>query len=137
MGNIILPTPWDSRKKLKRAEDEIKYIPNAPDIVQRVTTFSTDEAKRQAYAAGIFDAMNEKGDVTTLERRTEREKLYTLLDKIVGSSGGKYNNRDEVFDVLAKANFSGNYMPAARMIEGILGKGSFRKIAEDFSEKPL
>jgi hypothetical protein len=51
-------------------------------------------------------------------------------------SGGKFKNRDEVFDEFAKANFSGNYLPLARTVEGVLGKGSFRRLAEEFSEEP-
>lgn len=64
------------------------------------------------------------------------ERSYELLDKLVEGSGGKFKNRDEVFDEFAKANFSGNYLPLARMVEGIFGKGSFRRLAEEFSEKP-
>jgi hypothetical protein len=71
-----------------------------------------------------------------VERYTERKKLYELLDKLVLHSGGKFNNRDEVFDEFAKANFSGNYLPLARMVEGILGQGSFRKLAEEFGAEP-
>ena len=114
----------------------MKYISDPQDKVEKVLAFSDDEEKRQAYAAGMFGALYEKGEVETVERYKERKKLYKLLDKLVINSGGKFKSRDEVFDEFAKANFSGNYLPLARTVEGILGKGSFRKLAEEFSEEP-
>ena len=125
-----------SEEKAKEFEKELKYISDPQDKVERVLAFSDDEEKRQAYAAGMFGALYEKGEVETIERYKERKKLYELLDKLVVSYGGKFKNRDEVFDEFAKANFSGNYLPLARTVEGILGKGSFRKLAEEFSEEP-
>lgn len=124
-----------SEKELAGLAEEIKYIANAPDIVQQVTKQSDDENERQSLAAEMFKLLELGGKLVMVERRDEREKLYKLLDEIVTSSNGKYSSRDEVFDILATANFSGNYMPAARMIEGTLGRGSFRKLAEDFSTK--
>lgn len=123
-------------EKAKEFERELKYISEPQDKVERVLAFSDDEEKRQAYAAGMFGALYEKGEVETVERYRERKKLYELLDKLVENSGGKLKNRDEVFDEFAKANFSGNYLPLARIVESILGKGSFRRLAEEFSEEP-
>lgn len=123
-------------EKAKEFERELKYISEPQNKVERVLAFSDDEEERQAYAAGMFEALCEKGEVETVERYRERKKLYELLDKLVENSGGKFKNRDEVFDEFAKANFSGNYLPLARTVESILGKGSFRKLAEEFSEEP-
>jgi len=123
-------------EKAKEFERELRYISEPQDKVERVLAFSDDEGKRQAYAAGMFRALYEKGEAETVERYRERKMLYELLDKLVEGSGGKFKNRDEVFDEFAKANFSGNYLPLARTVEGILGKGSFRRLAEEFSEEP-
>lgn len=123
-------------EKAKEFERELKYISEPQDKVERVLTFSDDKEKRQAYAAGMFGALYEKGEVETVERYRERKKLYEFLDKLVENSGGKFKNRDEVFDEFAKANFSGNYLPLARTVESILGKGSFRRLAEEFSKEP-
>ncbi len=123
-------------EKAKEFEKELKYISDPQDKVERVLAFSKDEKKRQAYAAGMFGALYEKGEVETVERYTERKKLYELLDKIVLNSGGKFANREQVFDEFARANFSGNYLPLARTVESILGKGSFRKLVEEFSKEP-
>jgi len=123
-------------EKAKEFEKELKYISDPQNKVERVLAFSDNEEKRQAYAAGMFGALYEKGGVETVERYKERKKLYELLDKLVTNSNGKFKNRDEVFDEFARANFSGNYLSLARTVEGILGKGSFRKLAEEFSEEP-
>jgi len=127
---------WVPEEKVKEFEKELKYIADPQDKVERVIAFSDKEEERQAYAAGMFKALYEKGVVETVERYTERKKLYELLDKLVVSSNGKFKNRDEVFDEFARANFSGNYLPLARTVESILGKGSFRKLAEEFSKEP-
>ncbi|MEI6835535.1 MAG: hypothetical protein WCK59_01765 [Candidatus Falkowbacteria bacterium] len=114
---------------------EIKYIVNPQDKVADVLAFSDNEESRQAYAAGMIDYAYEEGDAEIVERQREREKLYKLLDNLITGSGGKLKNREEVFDEFARANFSGNYLPLARMVEDILGKGSFRKLAEEFSNE--
>ncbi len=120
----------------KEFERELIYISEPQDKVERVLAFSDDEEKRQAYAAEMFRTLYEKGEFEAVERYQERKKLYELLDKIIEGSAGKFKNRDEVFDEFAKANFSGNYLPLARTVENILGKGSFRRLAEEFSEEP-
>lgn len=125
-----------TEEKIKEFEWELKYIANPSERVKEVLAYSDDENARQAYATGLFDALHKRGETETTERYIERNKLYKLLDKLVASSGGKFKNREEIFDEFAKANFSGNYLPLARIVEGILGKGTFRKIAEEFSRVP-
>lgn len=126
----------ETEEKVKEFERELKYISNPKDKVENVLAYSDNEKDRQAYAAGMFQGLYEKGEVEMMERYTERKKLYELLDKLVSGSNGKFENRDEVFDEFAKAHFSGNYLPLARTVEDILGKGSFRKLAEEFSIVP-
>jgi hypothetical protein len=113
--------------------EEVKYIDDPQSIVNSVISFSRKESERQAYAAGIFSAYLEENGVEFLERRNERIMLYKLLDYLVKNSNGRFKDRDEIFDEFARANFSGNYLKIARIIESILGSGSFRKLAEDFS----
>ena len=123
--------------KIDELDEEFKYIDNPKEQVRQVLASSDDENMRQAYAAGMFGSLYEQGRVTVTERYRERKKLHNLLDKLAEVSDGKFKSREEVFDVFARANFSGNYLPLARIVESILGKGSFRKIAEEFSEKPV
>jgi hypothetical protein len=39
----------------------------------------------------------------------------------------------EVFYKLSYSHFSGNYLPFARIVEEVLGKGEFRKLDKEFS----
>lgn len=123
-------------EQIKEFEGDIKYIVNPKAKVQMIIDYSPNEKDRQALAAHIYEVADDEGEVEPFERYEERKKFYKLLDDLITKSGGKFKNRDEIFDEFAKANFSGNYLPLARIIDGILGKGSFRKIAEDFSQKP-
>lgn len=113
--------------------EDVNYIDDPQNIVDSVISFSKNESERQSFATGMFDARLKKGDIRVLERGSERKMLYKLLDTLVVNSNGKFKNRDEVFDEFAKANFSGNYLNVARIVENILGRGSFRKLAEEFS----
>jgi len=122
-----------SEEKSAELVAEFKYIPDAQNYVKKVLAFSDDEKKRQAYAAGMFESIYKSDRVKLTERYYERMNMYKVLDRLVADSGGKFKERDEIFDEFAKANFTGNYLSLARIIEGILGKGSFRKLAEEFS----
>lgn len=121
-------------KKLRLLESELKYIPDIGNIVQRVLTYSNEEEKRAAYAAGTFQRLVEEKKVESWERYEERSALNNLMDKIISKSRGRFENRDEVFEEFAKANYSGKYFRIARIIESALGKGSFRELAEKFSK---
>ena len=68
------------------------------------------------------------------ERSEERDTFNKVLDEIITNSKGKLNNREKLFDEFARAHFSGNYLPLARVIEDALGKGAFRKIAIELGE---
>lgn len=120
---------------LENLKGELKYVPNVQEIVKKTLAYSKDEKKRAAYAAGWFNALMKDKKVESWERYYERKELYKLMDEIVAKSGGQFTSRNAVFDELAKANYSGKYFRIARIIEGILGKGSFRQLAEKFSIK--
>lgn len=67
-------------------------------------------------------------------RIDERIRFSHLLDEIQEKSNGFYVSRDDVLDEFMRANFSGNILPIARNVEKFIGKGAFRKIAEDFQQ---
>ncbi|MSU54813.1 MAG: hypothetical protein EXS48_03225 [Candidatus Staskawiczbacteria bacterium] len=125
-----------SEENIKVFDEELKYISNPQKRVQEVMASSEDEKYRQAYAAGMFRRLDEGGKTEGMERYKERKMLYNLMDKIITKSDGKFKDREQIFTEFAKANFSGKYLPLARTIERILGKGSFREIAEEFSNEP-
>lgn len=117
---------------IKEFKNGLKYIPNPQFYVDKVLNYSKDESEREAYAVELFNSLSTEGLIIGLERNKERNKMYELFDKLVINSQGKFTDREEIFDIFARANFSGNYLPLARVVEDILGKGSFREIAEEF-----
>jgi hypothetical protein len=60
----------------------------------------------------------------------ERRVLNVLIDRLFEINRGQFKDREEVFDVFAKAMFSGNILPLGRLIDGSFGPGTFRKIGE-------
>ncbi|MGC9603001.1 MAG: hypothetical protein ABSF47_00840 [Minisyncoccia bacterium] len=123
-------------ERIKLISDELKSVPGAQEIVERTLSYSEREEQRSAFAAGIIGRLVEDKKIEGLGRYEERTKLYKLLDEIIEKSGGEFKEREEIFAEFAKANFSGKYFKIARIIEGVLGEGSFRRLAEEFSTKP-
>jgi hypothetical protein len=101
------------------------------DVKQRYD----NEDSRESYAAGMFQGLYENGMVEFFERCKFRKRLYELIDRLFEKTQGEYGGKDQIFEVIARANFTGNYLPFARLVEKALGKGSFRKLAEDFSRQ--
>ena len=62
--------------------------------------------------------------------RQERRRLNEVLDGIVAESPDKFPDREAVFDVFARAYFSGNLLEIARMVERTYGRGAFRTMME-------
>lgn len=122
-----------SEETNRKFELELKYVSNPQEFVAQVLAFSDNEDERQAYAAGSFDSKMQKDEVKIFERYEERSDFYKLLDSLVKNSNGRYENHDQIFSEFARANFSGNYLSLARIVEDILGKGAFRELAEQFS----
>lgn len=117
---------------------EIYSIPEAEDIA-KVLEGEVDSENPEMYKLGYVDGalqrLIQKEQVVVSERYRERQKLDTLLEEITTKSGGKFRDKSEVFNEFAKANFSGNLLPLARIIESTLGRGSFRRIAEEFKKE--
>jgi hypothetical protein len=124
-----------TEEKVQGTGEELKFIADPQERIKEVETYSEIEVDRQAYAAGMLRRIYEKGDVESMERWRERKMMYDMLDNIVAKSNGRFKNRDEIFDEFARANFSGNYLPLARTIESVLGKGSFRRLADEFAKE--
>ena len=62
-----------------------------------------------------------------------RKKLDALLDAIQAAHSDRFADREAVFDVFARAYFSGRALEVARIIESVSGKESFRKVLSDDS----
>ena len=61
----------------------------------------------------------------------ERKKLNKIIDDIYDRNHDRFASVEEVFDVFARAYFTGKLLPVAHLIEKTYGKGAFRKIAQE------
>ncbi len=79
----------------------------------------------------MFGQTNKKVMLETerFSYQPERKVLNTLIDKIFKRNSGQFQDRDEIFDVFAKAMITGNILPMARLIENTFGVGTLRTIS--------
>ena len=66
----------------------------------------------------------------TFAYESERRTLWKLISKIYEKNKNKFDSIDDIFEMLAKAKFTGNIMTFGRLVENTFGKGVFRKIGE-------
>ncbi len=126
---------------IKNEAERLKFVTGAKDILlipdgDRVYEYLTSDrgdAEKMGYFVGYYDEELLSGSLV-LERGEEREKFNQVLDRIVSASQGTITGREQLFDEFARAHFTGNYLPLARIVEDVLGKGSFREIAVELGQ---
>jgi hypothetical protein len=59
--------------------------------------------------------------------KKERELLNDTIDAFFEQNKEKFKDREEVFEVFAKAAITGNILPLGRLFDETFGKGSFRR----------
>lgn len=122
----------ENRNKFIATIEDILIFPESDKVCQILYDSNTEDNYKMGFFMGYFEDNLKSGDITQ-ERPEEREKFNRVLDRIVTSSKGKVD-RNQLFDQFARAHFTGNYLPLARTIEDVLGKGSFREIAIELGE---
>lgn len=113
--------------------DQIVVFPE-PDVLYEVLRSSE---YKDDYKVGFFmGALKRQEDLGSvfLERSEERVRFNAVIDRLIEASDKKFD-RNTIFDEFARAHFTGNYLPLARFVEDILGKGSFREIAKELARK--
>jgi hypothetical protein len=113
---------------------EIYVVPDAEKIVEVLEgeVESPDpEMYRLGYVAGALRRLLDEDRVVMAERHAERQKLSVLVEEL-SSRSDQHMTKGQVLAEFAKANFTGNLLPVARLMERILGRGSFREMAERF-----
>lgn len=65
----------------------------------------------------------------------ERKILRAAIEKIFSKNRDEHGSREEVFALFAKAVLTGRLLELARIVEQSLGKGAFRKLAEETAIK--
>ena len=129
-----------SRKDLEQSEIDaniayfkgILILPDSLPCYEYIADTSKPDEQRLGFFMGYFDDALKSGTVVH-ERADEREKFEKLLDRITTASNDKIRKED-LFHEFARAHFTGNYLPLARTVEGVLGQGTFRQIAIELGE---
>jgi hypothetical protein len=126
--------PDDAKETLKQRLEDLIFIKDASEIFAEIERTDIDDAYRLGFILGSLSRMSQENTLIQFERREERDKMYALFDRLViASKQGEFPSRAAAFDDFARANFSGNLLPLARKVEAVLGEGSFRGLAEEFS----
>lgn len=110
---------------------DVIYIENAENLLLEIKEHGLGVLDRLIHLKNGQQDISGESRLIWLERSPERNQLAEIVDTLFEKSNGTFKNREEIFDMFAKAHFSGNIFPLARMVDGILGKGAFRKMAEE------
>jgi hypothetical protein len=124
--------PKEKQAQLLMMIDEILLLPDNDHVFDMVNNQSKDDDYKFGYFTGQYETHLKQGDIF-LERKRERDQFQAVRQEIVEASKGSLTDQ-LVFDEFTRAHFTGDYMPLARMVEGVLGKGSFRSIATKLGE---
>ncbi len=116
--------------------DAKKELPQFKSIVEET---DMQVGKRDLDAALKDDLiyLDENGDGRRFTYIKERESIQLLIHKILEKRQEEQNDPEMIFDVFARAKFTGNILPLARLIDGTFGAGTFRKIGEAFTGSEL
>lgn len=108
---------FDHPDKLLEVFQGIRSLETKMAIFQRVV----EEAHR---AGGVHDQ----------GYRQERGTFWKTVDRVVDAAGGALT-REDVFTAFARCQFTGHYLPVARMVDKYLGSGTFRALAKETAQE--
>lgn len=109
--------------------DDIFYIKNAEELLDCFKGLASLKGKFSLFTEQLATARKE-GQILESARYLERNDLNTIIDELFEKAPDEFNDREEVYQLFAKANFTGRLLPLARKVEKILGKGALRKMGE-------
>lgn len=124
------------RLKMLDYYENILVLPDAENLYERLYGSGEYSNQSDAWKIGFFENFLEEQLISgkvALERQEEIQTFNIVLDDIIKKSEGKIVDREKLFDEFARAHFTGNYLPLARIIEDACGKGYFREIAARLS----
>ncbi len=126
--------PEDKYTKFIGYLSNLKTLPDAEDVVAVLQDATKDDDYKIGVALAYLKERFKDYDEYMFERQSERKKLEEYIEKIVTASDASLTAHD-VTKAFYRAHFIGNYLPLARMVESVLGPGSFRVMAEELSSK--
>lgn len=119
-------------KKSQSLVDNIFILPYEQRVLDVLNDPAKSDGHKVGYLRGYYDEYIYSDHLGLRERIIEREKFGEFCNELISASNGMYQNKDQIVDDFAQAQFTGKYLPLAHKIEASLGKGSFRRIAERF-----
>jgi len=92
----------------------------------------TEEDRKKAMDMSEVRSSGKRGEkeVLSFGYWEERGTLNNLIDKLYQKNQQKFHDREEVFDLFAKATLNGNLLPVGKLIDRTFGRSVFRKIGE-------
>ncbi len=123
----------EKKESLISMLNDILILNRSNEVYDVLFNSSNHDDYKIGYFFGYYKEDLKSGNILR-ERADERKKFDSVLEDIVARSDGKVTDKGMLFDQFAKAHFTGNYIPLARIIEDALGKGSFREIAIKLGE---
>ena len=115
----------ESRSRLAKKHPEID-----PDEVKRKIANHTTVQLKNGPKAGMW-----RSRIEGYKYSEEREKLKKIINDIQEKNPQRFKSSEAVFDVFARAYFTGETLEIGRLIEGTYGKGSFRRLGEETKAK--
>ena len=129
-------TDDSARLKILNYYENILGLPAAEKLYDRLYGSGEYSNQGDAWKIGFFESFLKEELISgrvTLERQDEIQTFNVVLDDIIKKSEDKIIDKEKLFDEFARAHFTGNYLPLARIIEDACGKGYFREIATRLS----
>ena len=119
------------QKEVKETERIKQKYPNPID--EEGNPFFTEDTY-EAHIAGA-KGKNIMIETENFTYQKERNILWTLIDKIHISDSRlgenrKFKDREEIFQMFARAAMTGNLLPLGRTVEKMFGKGTLQKIGK-------
>ncbi len=128
-------------------ELNIRFRPRLREISQLTGLFDDIETKRKMFSLPellSYDQINDLGGgymelkgVISLPYKEFRDKLNKIIDLIYEKRKDQFSNREDVFKVFAKASMTGELKELTLLVEETLGRGTFKKLAQNFREYEL
>lgn len=72
-----------------------------------------------------------KTTTESYQHRRERDKLWSIVDEIYSKSNNEFKDKEEIFNIFARAAMNGDLKPLTLLIEKTLGSGSFKRLGEE------
>ncbi len=121
-----------SKSEIAKIKDEIYFKTITLSDLEKIEFSGETDLDRSRNAIAHFYATAD--NLSSFEPHGERNRSEwtAFLERLVKNSEGTIKSVEDAFKLFARANFSGNYLPAARVVEKIYGKGSFRKLGIEF-----